>query len=138
MAPVLLFVRDETLSLIEEYHSEAGVDLPLSGEKDIEKLSDFFEDMQSRLRNEISEGKQIDGHLLELVSDAFDDLAILDNEDYHDVAELNRRMTHRMDRWHRWPYWDSNPGHRCRGPAGYPCYPIGPIRCMAVADKSLI
>ena len=85
-------IRDKTVYLIKTYLPEIGVQIPLKGEGDIEKICDFFEDMEVSLANALGYGDEIDRGLLGAAADAFDDLAIIEDDDCHDVDDLNRRL----------------------------------------------
>ncbi len=84
-------VRDRTVELIKEYLPEIGVELPLKDEEDIEKICDFFEEMEVTLANADGCGEEVDQDLLDGVSDAYDDL-VINGDDYHDIDELNKRL----------------------------------------------
>lgn len=58
-------VSDETISLIKRYLPEIGIQLPLRNEEDIEKISDFFEEMEISLSNALGCGEKIDRKLLD-------------------------------------------------------------------------
>lgn len=86
-------VSDETISLIKRYLPEIGIQLPLRNEEDIEKISDFFEEMEISLSNALGCGEKIDRKLLDSAARAFDDMAIIEDDDFHDIDNLNRRLT---------------------------------------------
>ncbi len=85
-------IRDETVSLIKAYLPEIGVQIPLRDEEDVEKICDYFEDMEVSLANALGYGDKIDCGLLGAAANAFDDLAIIEDDDYHDIDDLNRRL----------------------------------------------
>ncbi len=85
-------VRDGTISLIKRYLPEIGIQLPLKDEEDIEKMSDFFEDMEISLSNALGCGDEVDRRLLDAAARAFDDLVIIEDDDFHDIDDLNRRL----------------------------------------------
>lgn len=85
-------VRDETISLIKTYLPEIDIQLPLKNDEDIEKISDFFEEMEISLSNALGCGEKIDRELLNSAANAFDDLAIIEDDDFHDIDSLNRRL----------------------------------------------
>ena len=85
-------VRDETIQLIKRYLPEMRVQLPLTDESDVEEISDFFEDMEGSLSNALGCGEAVDRQLLDAVAHAFDDLAIIEDDDFHDIDDLNRRL----------------------------------------------
>ena len=85
-------VRDETISLIKAYLPEIGVQIPLRDEEDVERICDYFEDMEVSLANALGDGDKIDRDLLDAAANAFDDLAIIEDDDCHDIDDLNRRL----------------------------------------------
>ena len=85
-------VRDKTIELIKKYLPEMNVTLPLKNEDDVEIICDFFENMEREMSNALGYGDSVDRALLNDASDAFDDLAIIYEEDYHDLDDLNRRL----------------------------------------------
>ncbi|MBR4227029.1 MAG: hypothetical protein IKR86_09775 [Candidatus Methanomethylophilaceae archaeon] len=85
-------VRDETISLIKAYLPEIGVQIPLRDEEDVGKICEYFEDMEVSLANALGEGDKIDRDLLDAAANAFDDLAIIEDDEYHDIEDLNRRL----------------------------------------------
>jgi hypothetical protein len=85
-------VSNETVSMIKRYLPEIGIQLPLRDEEDIEKISDFFEEMEISLSNALGCGERIDRQLLNSAACAFDDLAIIEDDDFHDVDDLNKRL----------------------------------------------
>ena len=85
-------IRDKTIELITKYLPEINVTLPLKNEEDVEIISDFFENMEREMSNALGYGDPVDRTLLDDVSNAFDDLAIIYEEDYHDLDDLNRRL----------------------------------------------
>ena len=85
-------VRDETISLIKAYLPEIGVQVPLRDEEDVERICDYFEDMEVSLANALGDGDKIDRDLLDAAANAFDDLAIIEDDDSHDIDVLNRRL----------------------------------------------
>jgi hypothetical protein len=85
-------IRDATVSLIKVYLPEIGVQIPLRDEEDVEKICDYFEDMEVSLANALGYGDEIDRGLLGAAANAFDDLAIIEDDDYHDIDDLNRRL----------------------------------------------
>ena len=78
--------------MIKRYLPDIGVQLPLRDEGDVEKISDFFEEIEISLSNALGCGEKIDCQLLNSASRAFDDLAIIEDDDYHDIDELNQRL----------------------------------------------
>lgn len=85
-------IRDKTIELIKKYLPEINVTLPLKNEEDVEIISDFFENMEREMSNALGYGDPVDHTLLDDASNAFDDLAIIYEEDYHDLDDLNRRL----------------------------------------------
>lgn len=85
-------IRDETILLIKRYLPEIGIQLPLTSETDIETIADFFEEKEITLSNALSCGDEIDRQLLDAVARAFDDLALFEDDDFHDIESLNRRL----------------------------------------------
>ena len=85
-------IRDETITLIKAYLPEIGVQVPLRSEEDIEKICDFFEYMEATLANALADGEKVDRNLLDAAASAFDDLAIVEDDEYHDIDDLNRRL----------------------------------------------
>lgn len=84
-------VSDRTVELIKEYLPEIGVELPLKDADDIEKICDFFEEMEVTLANADGCGEKVDTDLLDGAADAYDDL-VINGDDYHDIDELNKRL----------------------------------------------
>jgi len=89
-------IRDETITLIKAYLPEIGVQVPLRSEEDIEKICDFFEYMEVTLANALADGEKVDRNLLDAAASAFDDLAIVEDDEYHDIDDLNRRLMMRL------------------------------------------
>ena len=85
-------IRDKTIELIKKYLPEINVTLPLKNEEDVEIISDFFENLEREMSNALGYGDPVDRTLLDDASNAFDDLAIIYEEDYHDLDDLNRRL----------------------------------------------
>lgn len=85
-------VRDETISLIKAYLPKMGIQIPLRDEEDVGKICEYFEDMEVSLANALGEGDKIDRDLLDAAANAFDDLAIIEDDEYHDIEDLNRRL----------------------------------------------
>ncbi len=83
-------VSDRTLELIKEYLPEIGLELLLKDEEDIEKICDFFEEMEVTLANADGCGEEVDSDLLCGAADAYDELVINGND--HDIDELNKRL----------------------------------------------
>lgn len=89
-------VSKRSIELIVKYLPEIGVELPLKNEDDVDKICDFFEDMEASLANAAGCGEKIDRDLLCDASNAFDDLAIINDGDYHDLEELNAQLMRLM------------------------------------------
>ena len=85
-------VRDETILLIKRYLPDIGIQLPLTCEEDVEAIADFFEEMEISLSNALGCGERIDRQLLDSAANAFDDLAVIEDDDFHDIDDLNRRL----------------------------------------------
>ena len=84
-------VSDRTLELIKEYLPEIGVGLPLKDEEDIERICDFFEDMEVTLANAAGCGEKVDRDLLCGAAVVYDEL-VINGDDYHDIDALNKRL----------------------------------------------
>jgi len=84
-------VSDRTLELIKLYLPEIGFKLPLKDVEDIEKICDFFEEMEVTLANADGCGEEVDSDLLCGAADAYDEL-VINGDDYHDIDELNKRL----------------------------------------------
>ena len=85
-------VSDATIMLIKSHLSEIRIMLPLKNEDDVQTIADYFEDMEICLSNAMSDGEQIDRSQLDAAARAFDELAAIENDDTHDLVDLNRRL----------------------------------------------
>ena len=82
---------DRTVELIRKYLSDMGLNLPLESE-DMDVISDFFENMEVDMANGLSEGVETDRNLLEDISNAYDEVTYVDDDDFIDMSKLNRRL----------------------------------------------
>lgn len=85
-------IRDETIQLIKTHLPEIGVQIPLRDEDDVWKVCEYFMDMEISLANALGCGDEIDRDLLDASANAYDDLSIVEDDDYHDIDDLNRRL----------------------------------------------
>ena len=85
-------VSDATIMLIKSHLSEIRIMLPLKNEDDVQTIADYFEDMEICLSNAMSDGEQIDRSQLDAAARAFDELAAIEDDDTHDLVDLNRRL----------------------------------------------
>lgn len=88
-------VTDSTIDLVREYLPQTGVSFPLKSEEDVQILADYFEEMEVSLSNALSDGEPVDRSLLSRVAKAFDELAVIEDEDFHDLDTLNERLFQR-------------------------------------------
>ncbi len=82
---------DRTVELIRKYLSDMGLNLPLEAE-DMDVISDFFENMEVDMANGLSEGVETDRNLLEDISNAYDEVTYVNDDDFIDMSKLNRRL----------------------------------------------
>ena len=85
-------IRDETISLIKAHLHEIGVQIPLRDEDDVWKICEYFMNMEISLANALGCGDKIDRNLLDASANAYDDLSIVEDDDFHDLDDLNRRL----------------------------------------------
>ena len=85
-------VSDATITLIREHLSEIGIALPLKSEEDVQTIADYFEEMEICLSNALSDGELIDRSQLDAAARAFDELTDFEEDDIHNLGELNKRL----------------------------------------------
>ena len=85
-------ISDITIDLIKEHISEIEITIPLKSEEDVQAIADYFEKMEVSMANALSDGEQIDRSKLDAVAHAFDELADFEDDDFHDLEDLNRRL----------------------------------------------
>ena len=85
-------VSNATILLIKENLPKIGIGLPLKNEEELQIVADYFEDMEVCLSNAISDGEQIDRSQLDAAARAFDELAVFEDDDTHDLVDLNKRL----------------------------------------------
>ena len=87
-----LEVRDSTIEMIKRYKDDIGITFPLKDADDVEILSDFFKDMECTMANALTYGDDVDMDLLDRAANAYDDLTPIEEDDYNDLDDLNRRL----------------------------------------------
>ena len=85
-------VTDATISLIRKCLPQTGVTLPIRSEEDVQILADYFEEMEISLSNALSDGEPINRSFLSKVAKAFDELAVIEDDDFHNLDSLNERL----------------------------------------------
>lgn len=85
-------ISDITIDLIKEHISEIEITIPLKSEEDVQAIADYFEEMEVSMANALSDGEQIDRSKLDAVAHAFDELADFEDDDFHNLEDLNRRL----------------------------------------------
>jgi len=85
-------VSDSTIRLIKEHLSGIGIALPLKSEEDVQTIAEYFEEMEICLSNALSDGERIDRSQLDEAARAFDELTDFEEDDTHDLGDLNKRL----------------------------------------------
>ncbi len=85
-------ISEGTIALIRKHIPKIGVTLPIRDEEDVQIIADYFEEMEVCLSNALSDGEKIDRSELDAAAKAFDELAMIEDDDCHDLEDLNKRL----------------------------------------------
>lgn len=86
---------DRTIELIIEHINTIGIDLPLKSMDDVDRISEYFAEIEVSLSNGLSSGKDVNRKYLEDVENANQELTPFNEDDFIDIEKLNERLIKR-------------------------------------------